>query len=236
MPETAVVDRPPAAEAATTVNASALALHLDCSRTYISKLEAEGVTRQQRDGFDLDAARVAYLRGARGVVILRSGAASSGSYLRCAPRPPPSVSRWPTITASRRWSDDVDWPKTDVMSASGGRSFGLLTTLIEGYAYPVSSSPDHSARYLQLVFRYDQRERGRNSRAQIGKLQSGTRDREITNNAGGLVATIFDLRRLRNAIAGRNPGFDHWRSLPVHSIFVGRLIDPQQSCSTIKPN
>src|SRR3954462_11761589 len=30
-----------------TVSASALALHLDCSRTYIGKLEAEGVIQQQ---------------------------------------------------------------------------------------------------------------------------------------------------------------------------------------------
>jgi hypothetical protein len=45
-----------------TVSASALAQHLDCSRTYISKLEAEGVLQRQRDGFPLDQSRVAYLR------------------------------------------------------------------------------------------------------------------------------------------------------------------------------
>ena len=45
-----------------TVSASALALHLDCSRTYIGKLEAEGVIRRQGDGFPLDQSRVAYLR------------------------------------------------------------------------------------------------------------------------------------------------------------------------------
>src|SRR5580765_2091076 len=33
-----------------TVSASALALHLDCSRTYIGKLEAEGVIQRQGDG------------------------------------------------------------------------------------------------------------------------------------------------------------------------------------------
>ena len=32
-----------------TVSASALALHLDCSRTYIGKLEAEGVIQRQGD-------------------------------------------------------------------------------------------------------------------------------------------------------------------------------------------
>ena len=45
-----------------TVSASALALHLDCSRTYIGKLEAEGVIKRQGDGFALDHSRVAYLR------------------------------------------------------------------------------------------------------------------------------------------------------------------------------
>jgi hypothetical protein len=41
-----------------TVSASALALH----RTYIGKLEAEGVIQRQGDGFPLDQSRVAYLR------------------------------------------------------------------------------------------------------------------------------------------------------------------------------
>ena len=45
-----------------TVSASALALHLDCGRTYIHKLEADGVLQRQGDGFPLDASRVAYLR------------------------------------------------------------------------------------------------------------------------------------------------------------------------------
>jgi hypothetical protein len=36
-----------------TVSASALADHLDCSRTYVSKLEAEGVIHRQGDGFQL---------------------------------------------------------------------------------------------------------------------------------------------------------------------------------------
>src|SRR5216684_1139224 len=47
---------------AATVSASALAQHLDCSRTYIGKLEAEGVIQRQGDGFPLDQSRVAYLR------------------------------------------------------------------------------------------------------------------------------------------------------------------------------
>jgi hypothetical protein len=45
-----------------TVSASALALHLDCSRAYIGKLEAEGVIQRHGGGFPLDQSRVAYLR------------------------------------------------------------------------------------------------------------------------------------------------------------------------------
>src|SRR5262245_42867639 len=45
-----------------TTVASPLALHLDCSRTYIGKLEAEGVIQRQGDGFLLDQSRVAYQR------------------------------------------------------------------------------------------------------------------------------------------------------------------------------
>ncbi len=52
----------PRSRRAETVSASALAMHLDCSRTYIGKLEAEGVIQRQGDGFPLDASRVAYLR------------------------------------------------------------------------------------------------------------------------------------------------------------------------------
>jgi hypothetical protein len=44
------------------VSASALVQHLDCSRTYIGKLSAEGVIERQGDGFRLDQSRVAYLR------------------------------------------------------------------------------------------------------------------------------------------------------------------------------
>ncbi|MGY8667054.1 hypothetical protein Q3C01_32495 [Bradyrhizobium sp. UFLA05-109] len=62
MPETITVDGPPAAEGAATVSASALALHLDCNRTYIDKLEAEGVIERHGHGFPLDECRVAYLR------------------------------------------------------------------------------------------------------------------------------------------------------------------------------
>jgi hypothetical protein len=70
MAETATNDRPPVAKPVSrprptkpaTVSASALALHLDCSRTYIGKLEADGVIQRQGDGFLLDQSRVAYLR------------------------------------------------------------------------------------------------------------------------------------------------------------------------------
>ena len=43
---------PSAIQKSATVGASALALHLDCSRTYIGKLE-EGVIQRQGDGFPL---------------------------------------------------------------------------------------------------------------------------------------------------------------------------------------
>ena len=55
------VSRPRSRKPAT-VSASALAMHLDCSRTYIGKLEAKGVIQRQGDGFPLDQSRVAYLR------------------------------------------------------------------------------------------------------------------------------------------------------------------------------
>ena len=43
-------------------DASALVLHLNCSRTYLAELEAEGVIQRQDDGFPLGQSRVAYLR------------------------------------------------------------------------------------------------------------------------------------------------------------------------------
>ena len=55
----------PASAEPATVSASALALHLDCSRSYIGKLEAEGVIQRQGDCFLLDHSRVAYLRHLR---------------------------------------------------------------------------------------------------------------------------------------------------------------------------
>ena len=70
MTETVGTDRPPDAKPVSrprsskpaTVSASALAQHLDCSRTYIGKLEAEGVLHRDGSGFPLDESRVAYLR------------------------------------------------------------------------------------------------------------------------------------------------------------------------------
>ena len=70
MAETVATDSPPVAKPAArrrsakapSVSASVLAQHLDCSRTYIGKLEAEGVIQRQSDGFPLDQSRVAYLR------------------------------------------------------------------------------------------------------------------------------------------------------------------------------
>jgi hypothetical protein len=70
MAETVATDRPsvakpvsrPRSRKPATVSASTLALHLDCSRTYIGKLEAEGVIQRHGDGIPLDQRRVAYLR------------------------------------------------------------------------------------------------------------------------------------------------------------------------------
>ena len=68
MSDTVTIERAPVVKAAArrrsakVVSASALALHLDCSRTYIGKLEAEGVLHRDGGGFDVDASRVAYLR------------------------------------------------------------------------------------------------------------------------------------------------------------------------------
>ena len=70
MAETVTIARPPGAKPVSrprsrkppTVSASALALYLDCSRTYAAKLEAEGVIPRQGDGSALDQYRVAYLR------------------------------------------------------------------------------------------------------------------------------------------------------------------------------
>jgi hypothetical protein len=70
MIETVPIDRPSVAKAVSrprsrkpaTVSPSAMALHLDCSRSYIGKLEAEGVIQRQGGGFPLHQSRVAYLR------------------------------------------------------------------------------------------------------------------------------------------------------------------------------
>jgi hypothetical protein len=91
MTETVATDHPPVAKPVprrrsakpATVSASALALHLDCSRTYIGKLGAEGVIRRQRDGFPLDQSRVAYLRYLRREHRRSPRAAASRSRLRC---------------------------------------------------------------------------------------------------------------------------------------------------------
>ncbi len=64
MTESVTVGGPSVAKAAATVSASALALHLDCTRIYIAKLDGEGVLQRAPGGggFPLDASRVAYLR------------------------------------------------------------------------------------------------------------------------------------------------------------------------------
>lgn len=116
------------------------------------------------------------------------------------------------------------------------RRAGGALRQVESYADLEGTSPDYSARQRQIVFRNDQRERPGNCCASIGKLQSGTGNGKIANNAGRLLGAILDLRRLRNAMAGSSSGLDHEGSLPIHSIFVTRLVDPKQRCSAIQPD
>jgi hypothetical protein len=66
------VSRPRSRKPAT-VSASALALQLDCSRTYIGKLEAEGVIQRQGDGFPLDQSRIAYSATRETAIATRRG-------------------------------------------------------------------------------------------------------------------------------------------------------------------
>ena len=68
----------------------------------------------------------ACLRGVRRVAILRSGAASSGSCSRCAPRWPMSASRWPTRTASRRWMRDDIRPLMTRRAGETNPAAGLI--------------------------------------------------------------------------------------------------------------
>ena len=61
MAETVTIDR--LSTKLATVSALALALHLDCSRTYIAKLEAEGVIERRADGLsDQNVSRLKYIK------------------------------------------------------------------------------------------------------------------------------------------------------------------------------
>ncbi len=62
MAETVTIVSRPRSKKPAIVSASALAQHLDCSRTYVGKLEAGGVIQRQGDSFPLDQSRVAFLR------------------------------------------------------------------------------------------------------------------------------------------------------------------------------
>ena len=57
--ETVTIVSRPRATKPTAISASELARHLDCTRTYIGKLENESVIQRQGDGFPLDQSRVA---------------------------------------------------------------------------------------------------------------------------------------------------------------------------------
>ena len=66
------VSRPRSAKPAT-VSASALALHLDCSRTYIGKLEAEGVIQRTASRSIRAALPTCVTCGASGSITARCG-------------------------------------------------------------------------------------------------------------------------------------------------------------------
>jgi hypothetical protein len=83
MAETVTIARPSVAKPVprrrsakpATVSASALALQLDCSRTYVVKLEAEGAILRQSGGFPLDQSCVCYpaILAARAAAITTRG-------------------------------------------------------------------------------------------------------------------------------------------------------------------
>jgi hypothetical protein len=62
-----------------TVSASALAVPLDCSRTDIGKLEAEGVIQRQGDDFPLDQNSVAILAARTSAITARQSRSATGS-------------------------------------------------------------------------------------------------------------------------------------------------------------
>lgn len=64
MSDMAPVERAPRQRARrkSTVSATVLAMHLDVSRTFVTKLASDGVLERQGDGFNLDQCRIAYIR------------------------------------------------------------------------------------------------------------------------------------------------------------------------------
>jgi hypothetical protein len=135
MTATVTIDRPsvakpvsrPRSRKPVIVSASALVLHLDCSRTYVGKLGAEGVIQRQGDGFSLDRSRVAYLRYLRRERQQSPRTEADADHvkvetemlqLRLMEKRRELVrraSRWPTSTASRHWT--VDAPRRRGASA-----------------------------------------------------------------------------------------------------------------------
>lgn len=64
MSDMATVERAPGQRTRrkSTVSATVLAMHLDVSRTFVTKLASDGVLERQGDGFNLDQCRIAYIR------------------------------------------------------------------------------------------------------------------------------------------------------------------------------
>src|SRR4051794_1300091 len=87
-----------------------------------------------------------------------------------------------------------------------------LQGLIEGDTYPKISAPDHVAGQFQSVLRYKQVECLRNL-VQLGNLERSAGDRQVADDARQLDTAVLNLGRFHDAVAGRNPSFDHANEL-----------------------
>jgi hypothetical protein len=95
----------PRSRKSATVSASALAQHLDCSRTYIGKLEAEGVLHRESGGFHLDQSRVVYLRFLRRERKQSPRGEADVAFQRAKTERPPTVAAF--IRSCRGWRLDI---------------------------------------------------------------------------------------------------------------------------------
>ena len=111
-----------------------LAQHLDGRRTYIGKLEADGVIQRQDDGFPLDQSRVAYLR------YLPARAAAIRAR-----KPPPNTSP----SRRRRCMKQKQPLQRDDHNAMIDRIAGIVLTKLGGWpALPATTLARDGARKL----------------------------------------------------------------------------------------